>query len=313
MDPTSRRRFLYAAALLSATALTTSSFSPKKHTPLLSFSTLGCPDWPFEKIISFAARHGYAGIELRGLLRVMDLTRCPQFADAASIASTLRQMKDHRLSFADLGSSCMLHFPEGAERNSNLEEARRFIDLAAGIECPFVRVFPNEFPEGIPRQQTLDRIARGLEQLAAHAKGSGVSVLVETHGALVETADIITVMKAAAGPCAGLVWDVTNMWTVTGQSPAEVYGILQPYIRHTHIKDAVKTGSEVTYTLLGQGSVPIFEAIDALEAGGYTGYYSFEWEKLWHPEIGDPETALADYSQKMKRHFASRATGRATP
>ena len=52
-----------------------------------------------------------------------------------------------------------------------------------------------------------------------------------------------------------------------------------------------------------QGEVPIFEAIDALQKGGYKGYYSFEWEKLWHPEIAAPEIAIADYPVAMKKHF----------
>jgi hypothetical protein len=54
---------------------------------------------------------------------------------------------------------------------------------------------------------------------------------------------------------------------------------------------------------LGEGNLPIFTAIDALYHGGYKGYYSFEWEKLWHPEIAEPELALADYPTKMKAHF----------
>jgi len=54
---------------------------------------------------------------------------------------------------------------------------------------------------------------------------------------------------------------------------------------------------------LGQGEVPIFEAINVLSKGGYKGYYSFEWEKLWHPEIVEPEIALADYSKVMKERF----------
>ncbi len=54
---------------------------------------------------------------------------------------------------------------------------------------------------------------------------------------------------------------------------------------------------------LGQGEVPIFEAIDALAKDNYKGYYGFEWEKLWHPEIAEPEFALADYARAMKQHF----------
>ena len=46
-----------------------------------------------------------------------------------------------------------------------------------------------------------------------------------------------------------------------------------------------------------------WEAIDILNSNGYKGYYSFEWEKLWHPEIDVPEVAIAHYSKVMKEHF----------
>jgi sugar phosphate isomerase/epimerase len=82
-----------------------------------------------------------------------------------------------------------------------------------------------------------------------------------------------------------------------------VYAKLKKYIRHTHIKDAKLNGDKLEYTLLGQGDVPIFEAIDILSKDNYKGYYSFEWEKLWHPEIAEPEIALANFPGVMKKHF----------
>ena len=33
--------------------------------PLLSFSTLGCPDWPLDKILDVAVANNYSGIEIR--------------------------------------------------------------------------------------------------------------------------------------------------------------------------------------------------------------------------------------------------------
>ncbi len=305
MQKTTRRNFLQTSAVLAASAMIGSSFTFKKQKPLLSFSTLGCPDWAFDKIVSFARQNNYDGIELRGILHEMDLPKCPQFANATSIAATVQLMKDNDLKFVDLGSSCMLHFPEGEERNKNLDDGKRFIDLAVKIDCPYVRVFPNEFPKGQSKETTIDLIIKGLAALGDYAKGSNVTVLVETHGAMVYVADILSVMKTAAGPHTGLVWDVTNMWTITGEPVTDVYKAINPYIHHTHIKDAVKINGEVHYKLLGDGEVPIFTAIDALLAGGYKGYYSFEWEKLWHPEIGDPEIALADYPVKMMKHFAA--------
>ena len=60
---------------------------------------------------------------------------------------------------------------------------------------------------------------------------------------------------------------------------------------------------KIQYAFLGKGEVPIFQAIDALSKGGYKGYYSFEWEKLWHPEIEAPELAIADYANTMRAYF----------
>jgi sugar phosphate isomerase/epimerase len=93
------------------------------------------------------------------------------------------------------------------------------------------------------------------------------------------------------------------MWTVAKEPPAQVYAVLKNYIHHTHIKDAKLIDGTPHYTLLGQGDVPIFEAIDILNKGGYKGYYSFEWEKLWHPEIGEPEIAIADFPKAIRNHF----------
>jgi sugar phosphate isomerase/epimerase len=304
MKPYTRRGFLQKSSTLAVGALIAPSMALKKDKPLLSFSTLGCPDWSFAKITDFAAAHGYDGIELRGILREMELTKVKELNTPQSRQETLGMMKDKGLRFADLGSSAALHFADPAERLKNLDEGRRFIDLAQQLDCPFIRVFPNTFPKYQDKAATINLMIKGLLELAGHAKGSKVSVLVESHGDLVKIADLETVMKGAQHPNAGMVWDVTNMWTITKESPVSAYNALHPYIKHTHIKDAKLVKGEPHYVLLGHGEVPIFPAIDALWNGGYNGYYSFEWEKLWHPEIGEPDVAFADYAKVMRAHFA---------
>jgi sugar phosphate isomerase/epimerase len=303
MRTSTRKQFLKTSGFLLAGALVDPSFEFRKTNPRLAFSTLGCPDWDFQKITDFAVQNDYTGIELRGLLREMDLTKCKEFNTTESRSATLRTMKEKRLQFVDLGSSANMHIADATERKKNLDDGRRFIDLAEQVNCPFVRVFPNGFPKDQDRNQTLDLIIKGLLELGDYAKGSKVSVLMETHGDLTKTDDLETIMHAAHHEHTGLVWDVTNMWTITKESPFEVYKRLKKYIRHTHIKDAKLLDGKVQYVLMGQGEVPIFQAIDALAKGGYKGYYSFEWEKLWHPELAEPEIALAHYPQAMKKHF----------
>ena len=299
----SRRAFLQASAAFAASLMIGSSFDLKKKKLLLSFSTLGCPDWTFKQIVDFAVQHGYRGIEVRGLQRQMDLQKCNEFNNAENRSATLALMKEKGLQFVNLGSSATLHFAEGAERQKNIDEGKRFIDLAKEINCPYIRVFPNNFPKGQDRNATIDLIIKGLVELGDYAKDANVSVLMETHGDLVNSEDLEIIMRSSEHPNVGLVWDPCNMWAVTKEAPAEMYKRLKRYIRHTHIKDAVITDGKPQYKLMGQGEVPIFDAIKILKKADFKGYYSFEWEKLWHPEILDPEIAFADYSKVMKQHL----------
>lgn len=306
MKDATRREFLQTAAVLLAAGITGSSFDVKKIKPALSFSSLGCPDWSFEQIVDFAVKHGYSGIELRGIQRELDLTKCKEFNNATNRAATIKLMKDNGLKFVGLGSSATMHFADAMVRKKNLDEGRSFIDLAHEIGCPNIRVFPNLLPKEQDKQVTMDLIAKGLLELGDHAKGSGVNVLMESHGDLVKIDDIEKIMTAARHENVGLVWDITNMWTLTKEPPVLAYERLKNYIRHTHIKDAKMVWDKLQYTYLGKGEVPIFEAIDALVKGGYKGFYSFEWEKLWHPELGDPALALADYTSVMQAHFSEK-------
>ena len=269
----------------------------------LSFSTLGCPEWSFDKIIDFAKANHYEGIEVRGILKEMDLTKVPEFSNPGAIETTMKKMSDRGLVFVDLGSSAAMHLSKGEDRTKNLEEGKRFIDLAEKLNCPFIRVFPNQLPKDRDRQESLNLIMEGLRELGEYASNKKVTVLLESHGELIYKKDLQAVMEGAASPHVGLVWDICNMWTVTKEPPEEVYAALKPYIRHTHIKDLTIINGKEEYVLLGTGIVPIFQAIDLLYKNNYPGYYSFEWEKLWHPEILDPQIALADYPVAMRKNF----------
>ncbi len=304
MNLSTRREFLQMfAGLLGATTLANTSSGLKKSKPLLAFSTLGCPDWRFQQIVDFAAQHNFQGIEIRGLNRQMDLPVCNEFGSAQTRANSLRVMKDENLKFVGLGSSANMHFADPSKRKKNLDDAKLFIDLAHDLNCPYVRVFANNLPKDQERQATMELISAGLLELADYAKGSGVKVLMESHGDFVKSEDILAIMQSAEHPKVGLLWDMANMWTIAKEPPVEVYTKLKKYILHTHIKDAIVRDGNVQYKFLGQGEVPLFEGIDALMKGGYKGFYCFEWEKFWHPEIGEPDVAFADYIKVMRKHF----------
>jgi hypothetical protein len=70
------------------------------------------------------------------------------------------------------------------------------------------------------------------------------------------------------------------------------------------LKDSVQTGKERQYVLPGSGTVPMERQVMALRRIGYKGYYCFEWEKVWHPDIQEPEVAFPAYGKLMSRYLS---------
>jgi sugar phosphate isomerase/epimerase len=56
--------------------------------------------------------------------------------------------------------------------------------------------------------------------------------------------------------------------------------------------------------LTGTGDIPVKETVRVLATGGYKGYYCFEWEKRWHPDIDEPEVAFPQYAKVMRQYLA---------
>lgn len=297
-----RRAFLGTTASLLGYALTDPIIPLSKKKPLLAFSTLGCPKWTFPQIVQCAVENGYKGIEIRGIMGQMDLPQCPEFS-AANLAATLRLVADNDLRIVDLGSSAKMHFADLVKRKSNLDDAKRFIDLAQKLNCPNIRVFPDDLPKDQKDDETVDLIIKGLLELGDYAKGSSVHILLESHGKVVYSDMLLKIMQTAEHPNVGLIWDYFNMWSVTKESPKMVYKKLKKYIKHTHIKDGKWVNGKEIYTLIGEGEAPLAEALSALRKGGYKGYYSFEWEKMWHPEIQEPEIALPHYTKAIQKYW----------
>jgi hypothetical protein len=38
--------------------------------------------------------------------------------------------------------------------------------------------------------------------------------------------------------------------------------------------------------------VPLREAIARLDAADFEGFYSFKWEKIWNPDLPEPQVAM---------------------
>jgi sugar phosphate isomerase/epimerase len=293
---TTRREFVLT---LSAALITSRTWAASKATKVpLAFSTLGCPQWVWNKILSFASGHRFSAIELRGLMGKLDLPSDPLFA-ADRIQQTKQQIQDAHLKIASVSSSAQMYVEDPAKRAKELSDAKRFIDLAQALGAPYVRVFGGKDETDkspAPDETTKARVAAGLHELGEYAGPRGVTVIIESHDHFTASSSLKDVLTKADSPHVGLLWDAHHTFATANEEPEFTVKQLGPWIRHTHLKDSVGSGEDRRYVLTGRGNVPVQRQIEALRSIGYKGFYCFEWEKLWHPDIDDPEIAIADYA-----------------
>jgi sugar phosphate isomerase/epimerase len=265
----------------------------------IAFSTLGCPGWEWKKILEFAQQHGFSAIELRGLQGNMDLPSNPIFA-ADRIAQTKSEIHASNLRIACVSSSANLYMEDPEKRAKEQGDARRFIDLAATLGARYVRVFGGKEQSDkspVPDEPTKSRVAAGLRELGNYAGPRNVTLIIESHDHFTSSATLNDVLHAAGSEHVGLLWDAHHTFATSNEEPEFTVKQLGPWIRHTHLKDSVGSGEDRKYVLTGRGNVPVERQIKALQSIGYKGFYCFEWEKVWHPDLEDPEIAIADYAR----------------
>jgi sugar phosphate isomerase/epimerase len=193
-----------------------------------------------------------------------------------------------------------MYVEDPALRAKQLADARRFIDLASALAAPYVRVFGGKADSDkspMPSDETKSRVAAGLRELGNYAGPLKVTVIIESHDHFTASGTLKRVLQSADSEHVGLLWDAHHTFATSNEDPEFTVKQLGPWIRHTHLKDSTGSGENRKYVLTGRGHVPIEHQIESLRSIGYKGFYCFEWEKLWHPDIDAPEIAIADYAQ----------------
>ena len=264
----------------------------------LAFSTLGCPDWTFDEVLDRAQAMGYQAIELRGVNGKMRADEMDVFRPENRQA-TMEKIRAHGLTVCGFGSSASFHEPEKlAER---MEDARAAIDLCAAIGVPYVRVFGNLVEKADTTAAEVSRAADGIRALCDEAQGKGVTILLEVHGDFNTAERILAVAEQVNRENFGVLWDVEHSDEADLGDFMSFYLPVRHLIRNVHIKDHTRLGDgKFQLCETGAGDIPLKEMIRQMEADGYEGYYSLEWEKKWHPELRDPVEEFPAYAEWMK-------------
>lgn len=249
-------------------------------------------------MVSTAADLGYNGIEIRGVADEIYAPKAPAFLPEGLI-KTKETMERTGLIFPILTSGAYLSAcPDEAAAEF---EVKDYIMLAAKVGAKYVRVLGEKSPEpeGMPDRAA---VLEEYKKLCDFAARFGVELLIETNGALADSAVMAAFIEKADRPNMGVIWDIHHTYRFFGEAPSDTVKKIGKYIKHVHIKDSVKgRNGKITYMLTGYGDVPVEEAVKALGEVGYGGFFSYEWVKRWARELTEPGIAFYQYVDFMLR------------
>ena len=243
-----------------------------------SFMSFSCPELSLDALLDLARQLGYDGVEPR--VECKHGHGIELGLDAAGRAAARAKAAERGVAFACLATSCVYADPQ--KRRQMIDDTRRYIDLAADIGAPRIRVFGGVIPAGISREQAVDGVSNALSTVAAHAGSRGVTVCLETHDHWCTPADVAAVMNRVGHPAIQVNWDIMHPVRVAHVTMQQAFEALQPWIRHVHFHDGVTKDGKLTMVPIGKGEIDHATAVRLLKAARWDGYMSGEWIG-WEP------------------------------
>lgn len=261
----------------------------------LSFSTLGCPSWSFNDILSTAKDLGFDGIEIRGIGSVMYAPRIESFSKD-NCEALKEKLAKRNIEIPIFSSGAALADPEKAA--ASFVEACDYINCAARMGVKYVRIMGTDRPE--ITDGDFDLCAKLYGLVCEYGKIMGVTPLIETNGKLSSSDEILRLLENTASDNVGVLWDLHHTVRYGNETPEETVRKLGDRIKHVHLKDSVMADGKVVYKMTGYGDIPLKEAVSELSKAGYEGYVSLEWVKRWQPDLQEPGIIFESFASYVK-------------
>ena len=255
----------------------------------LSFSTRGWQHLGWEEALGAASDADLEGVEVYDLHKRDDLVQRGGPFDRYNLVATARQLRERGLCIPCLDSSCDLADAESVGR------LRALIDTAHAMRIPCVSA-PVYADDG-------EKIREHLRVLLVHAEASGVSVLIRTTGIYSDTGRLRALMDGFASDYLAVLWEIHHPYRDHGEDADTTIKNLGAYVRHVHLRDSDDRGD---YTIIGEGSLPISEMVQALASIDYDGFVSLEWKPQWLEGMDDHDIILPHYENYMSRFGQTR-------
>lgn len=237
-------------------------------------------EWDLPSLLDNCRQSGFEGVELRTSHKhgvELGLSSAERDAVASRFAES-------GVTLVGFGTTCEFHSSDAAEVERNIEEGKRWIELAHDCGAGGIKVRPNGLPADVPVGKTLEQIGRAMRVLAEHGEGFGVEIRLEIHGKRTsELPNIKRIMDVADHPYAKVCWN-SNETDLAGKGLEHNFNLVRDRLGTIHIHDLTTDYPwRPLFTLLNDAN---FEGWTLLEDGDVPTdpvrvmkYYHLLWDE----------------------------------
>ena len=164
--------------------------------------------------------------------------------------------------------------PEGKKARHELEHVKQWIDHAALMGVPHIRVFAGNLENQTPDVAKKNCI-QALEECCAYAAPKGVFLGIENHGGIVAEPDaLLEIISAVKSPWLGINLDTGNFHT---DDPYRDVERCAPYAVNVQVKTEIQArGQKKT-------AADLKRLVKILRGAHYQGYVVLEYEAAENP------------------------------
>jgi sugar phosphate isomerase/epimerase len=179
--------------------------------------------------------------------------------------------------------------PPGEEREKQLQHVRTWVDHAAELDAPVIRIFAGKVPKGASEEQAAGWAIEGFNASMEYAAKKGVMLALENHGGITATPDqLLKLVKAVDSPYFGVNLDTGNFHT------ADPYGDLArlaPYAVNVQVKTEIKKAGAKS-----KQDADLARFVKILRDARYSGYVVLEYEAA-----ADPLTSIPKHIETLRK------------